>query len=924
MLNRINKSLCLLLSVLLILSSVSYVSFAADYEAHWAKDAISSLLSSGVISGDADGSIRPDDKILRAEYIKVINKYFGYSDMSGGNFPDADSSKWYYNDLAIAKTAGYITGDANGNANPESYITRAEVCVILSRILKLTENADVTFSDSENIPDWAKGHIGAMVSAGLISGYSDGTVKAENNITRAEAFALVSKTTPKASQLPTESTNVGNSGNTSSMIVVTPSGGGGGYDNSEPDSIVGEDSSKATILLDSFVEADYSVQFKTENAEYVTLKFEIGTEEIEVYTDDIKNQPADNVFSGNLMNKFKEVLVDKMDEDEIAVAVSAMAKAKKGYTDSDYISVAEFKYTFDSVAIPEIEAKLDYKSEEDMSVIASWQVDENALSYEAKVYKKDSEGAFQEITDTEFVDLSEISKGKIVIKAEGSVSLEEFLTYEYKLEIKGVGQGLIKTSETVCEFSPPIERVNKPVLAEAIDYDLNKFTVTWDIDDRATSYEAKVLVDDKEVDSELAQVEIEDGKVTVSGVNLNDFYSNVYNVTVKAVGNPEAQLGDSESDPKTVDITAMSGTGAKDDPYVIRSGLQFASVFADGGENVALAADKNAYFKQNNDIIIEDYTNNGKTVYCKYDGNGNSITINNYYQGANYDGLFSQLNGKVENLTLEKGATIVGDGKVGGFAGYCNAGQVINCVNKTDIESTGSYVGGIVGQTRAGVIVNCVNTGNVSSELSAVGGITGWTENNLTGGSFILYCANYGSVSATYEKADGVAGILGKATQLTTIEKCFNAGAITSPYSCGAIIGVNNAGGYNITVNDCFNTGVLTNGGGLIIGTYNDNASMNFSVNRFYDISNSQAPLYPETAVGRITIEGTGLVLGADDVTSQTILDAYAENPHYEVNSGYEYPNFVKNAQTIEISAKGYSYDIENIAYEPELAVSLD
>ena len=51
---------------------VAFSGFASDYENHWAKNEISTLLSSDVLSGDLEGNLRPDDNILRCEFIKVI------------------------------------------------------------------------------------------------------------------------------------------------------------------------------------------------------------------------------------------------------------------------------------------------------------------------------------------------------------------------------------------------------------------------------------------------------------------------------------------------------------------------------------------------------------------------------------------------------------------------------------------------------------------------------------------------------------------------------------------------------------------------------------------------------------------------------------------------------------------------------------
>ena len=48
-----------------------------------------------------------------------------------------------------------------------------------------------SFTDEENMSDWAKEHIGICYSLGLINGYEDGSFKPSNNTTRAEAFVTI-------------------------------------------------------------------------------------------------------------------------------------------------------------------------------------------------------------------------------------------------------------------------------------------------------------------------------------------------------------------------------------------------------------------------------------------------------------------------------------------------------------------------------------------------------------------------------------------------------------------------------------------------------------------------------------------------------------------------------------------------------------
>jgi len=716
---KMNKGLSILISALMIFSSVSFVGFSADYENHWAKDAISSLLSSGVISGDTDGSIRPDDNILRAEYVKVINRYFEYEDASNENFNDVDSSKWYYNEFAIAKNAGYITGDANGNANPEAYITRAEVCVILSRILKLEENTSVDFADSENIPDWAKGYIGAMVKEGLISGYDDGTVKAENNITRAEAFSVVSKTTASVKQEPITNTEVTNNGNTSSMVVVKPSsgggGGGGGGSRPEPEGNTDGDTSStvASITLDSFAQVDYSVQLRTANADSITVKIDIKDDSFSrEFT--FTNQPVDNVFVAKFEDNLRAIVAERLKDDDIFI-LSVKANGKSGYSDSSYINIAEF----------------------------------------------------------------------------------------------------------TCDL---MKKVTNPVIISDVDYENNIITFKWEVDTDATDYDVKVIEGEGDIteDTERVTIDKENGKVTIEEADSEKFYSNVYEVAVKGIGDLGNLLFDSELITASQDNTVMTGAGTEGDPYMIRSSLHFANVFGEGGAQTALAKSKSNYFKQSGDIVInKPYTpQSDGNVVCKYDGAGFSITINNYVPAAGSsinEGLFSTVasGGKISNLTVKGTIDATGEGKVGGIVGQLTSGTISNCTNEATIKGA-SNVGGIVGvmYNNNATVEFCVNKGAITNTGAAMGGIVGNIYANKYGSSTTINnCANYGTLTNnSSSERISIGGLVGSAGINLIVEKSFNAGAINVVNgSAGALIGSNySAGDFSIEITDCFNTGVIT------------------------------------------------------------------------------------------------------------------
>lgn len=192
---KTRASIALLLVVCMLLS-ISGLAFAAvsDIKGHWAEVEITYFLDKGHASGYEDGTFKPDNNITRAEFIKLVNKVFNFTGTANVPFSDVSSDEWFAQEIAHAVAQGYLEGYGDGRVGPNDSITRQEVSVILSRILKL-DLKDMEelnkFKDSGEMPKWSKGHINAIAVNGMVDGYPDGYFKHEKNITRAEAVVLL-------------------------------------------------------------------------------------------------------------------------------------------------------------------------------------------------------------------------------------------------------------------------------------------------------------------------------------------------------------------------------------------------------------------------------------------------------------------------------------------------------------------------------------------------------------------------------------------------------------------------------------------------------------------------------------------------------------------------------------------------------------
>ena len=191
------KTISMALAAALAFSPVAGVTAnaAVDTVGHWAESVIADWQLRGLISGYQDGTFRPNNNITRAEFVRIMNKALGFSQAAEPAFIDVNPNDWFYNDVAIALGTGYCNGYSDGTFKPNEPVTRAEAAVFIARAKGLHPNEFPThvFVDNDLIPAWAKGYVGATVNSGYMSGYQDGTFGSSNNITRAEAVSSLDR-----------------------------------------------------------------------------------------------------------------------------------------------------------------------------------------------------------------------------------------------------------------------------------------------------------------------------------------------------------------------------------------------------------------------------------------------------------------------------------------------------------------------------------------------------------------------------------------------------------------------------------------------------------------------------------------------------------------------------------------------------------
>ena len=87
---------------------------------HWAAEALSEFIDKGYLSGYGDNTYKPDQKVIRAEFVSLVNKVKGYSEKSDkiSKYTDVKEGDWCYDALSAALQAGYLTGTSSTTLSP--------------------------------------------------------------------------------------------------------------------------------------------------------------------------------------------------------------------------------------------------------------------------------------------------------------------------------------------------------------------------------------------------------------------------------------------------------------------------------------------------------------------------------------------------------------------------------------------------------------------------------------------------------------------------------------------------------------------------------------------------------------------------------------------------------------------------------------
>lgn len=167
--------------------------FSDISDSHWAYKAIKKLYDDEVMTGYDDGTMKPDNSVTRAEFMKILTSALKiYDSAAQCNLNDVEREAWYEKYVASAVQAGIVSGYPDNTFRPNVPLTREDAALMLYRAAGFEEEAkELNFTDKDSISDYARNAVGVLSEKGILNGFENGEFKPSQAITRAQTAQIV-------------------------------------------------------------------------------------------------------------------------------------------------------------------------------------------------------------------------------------------------------------------------------------------------------------------------------------------------------------------------------------------------------------------------------------------------------------------------------------------------------------------------------------------------------------------------------------------------------------------------------------------------------------------------------------------------------------------------------------------------------------
>lgn len=167
----------------------------------WYYEYVAYVYRNNLFLGTSDTTFEPDTTMTRAMFVRLLANYEGvdFTQYEDAELPftDVDMDEWYGTAVAWAYENEVVLGTSETTFNPGDEITREQMCLMLVNYMNYKEitltvsDEEISFTDADQIADWAKEAVEFCAAAGIVKGPGDGSFNPKGIASRAEVATLI-------------------------------------------------------------------------------------------------------------------------------------------------------------------------------------------------------------------------------------------------------------------------------------------------------------------------------------------------------------------------------------------------------------------------------------------------------------------------------------------------------------------------------------------------------------------------------------------------------------------------------------------------------------------------------------------------------------------------------------------------------------
>ncbi|WP_151733747.1 Ig-like domain-containing protein [Paenibacillus tengchongensis] len=177
----------------------------SDISTHWSKSTVETLYAKNIIDYSYSPTFKPGQKITRAEFAVMLSRGLGLvgDRQTAQQFRDVQASTQTGDYIGAAAKAGIITGNTDGTFRPDDNITREQLAIMIIRAMEYagypvtlssdTSSALSSFNDRAKIQRQSAEFVAKAVQEGIILGMTKTEFQPQGNATRAQAATMLQR-----------------------------------------------------------------------------------------------------------------------------------------------------------------------------------------------------------------------------------------------------------------------------------------------------------------------------------------------------------------------------------------------------------------------------------------------------------------------------------------------------------------------------------------------------------------------------------------------------------------------------------------------------------------------------------------------------------------------------------------------------------